>query len=175
LSLAPSSFAVLERLGLSSDVAVSAHAAANQLVRPAPVAPSTAKDDGASDNGAGQHGSAATTETTFDALTVPPALPDGIEIKDTVRRDPPVKHDQPPVQPATKPSRLARVRIHAQPPAKVWLDDQPSGDAKPELELSVPAGAHVIGVGDEHGQVQRRNVELTTDKLNVVRFELEEQ
>jgi serine/threonine protein kinase len=163
---------VLERLGLRRDFAVSARAAANQLVRPAPVAPSTAKDDGASENGAGHDGSAATTETTFDALTVPPALPDGVELnaEDTVRRNP-----QPPVQPATKSSRLARVRVHVQPPAKVWLDDQPSGDAKPELELSVPAGEHVIGVGDEHGQVQRRNVELNTDKLNVVRFELEEQ
>jgi serine/threonine protein kinase len=177
LQQVPQLVPVLERLGFRSDLGVSARAAANQLVRPAPVAPSTAKDDGATGNGAGQHGSAATTETTFDALTVPPALPDGVELnvdQGTVRRDP-AKHDQPPAQPALKASTLARVRVHVQPPAKVWLDDQPSGDAKPELELNIPAGAHVIGVGDEHGQVQRRNVELTTDKLNVVRFELEEQ
>jgi len=162
---------VLERFGLSNDFAV----AANQLVRPAPVAPSTAKDHGASGNGAGQPGSDA-TETTFDALTVPPALPNGVEptAEPTVRRDA-AKHEQSPAQPVAKASALARVRVHAQPPAKVWLDDQPSGDAKPELELSIPPGAHVIGVGDEHGQVQRRNVEVTTDKLNVVRFELEEQ
>ncbi|HTU58479.1 MAG TPA: hypothetical protein VMF89_08595, partial [Polyangiales bacterium] len=165
---------MLERLGINRDFAASASAAANQLVRPAPVTRSIATADAAKANGAaGQHGSDAMTETTFDALTVPPALPDGVAPgapRKAAVESPPRFDSTKRDQPAARASTLARVRVHVQPAAKVWLDDQPSGDAKPELELSVPAGAHVIGVGDEHGQVQRRNVELSTDKLNVVRF-----
>ena len=183
LQVVPQLGAVLERLGISREFAASASAAASQLVRPAPVVPSSpATDPAASAKGAGGLGSAEMTETTFDALTVPPSLPDGVAPSKPrepaaapAARAESAKRDQPPAQPITTASTLARVRVYAQPPAKVWLDDQPSGDATPELELSVPAGAHVLGVGDEHGQVQRRNVELATDKLNVVRFELEEQ
>jgi len=166
VELVPQLTAVLERLGVRDDFAASARAAASQLVRPAPVAPSPAlggedsASASASANGAGRAGSV-DTETTFDALTVPPALPDGVNAE-------PAKRDEPP------PAAKARLRVHVRPSAKVWLDDQPSGDAQPDLELSVPPGEHVIGVGDEHGQVQRRNVQLSADKVNVVRFELEE-
>ena len=174
---------MIERLGVSSDLAASARAAASQFVRPAPTAPSRAHEVAPQENSAGQHSPAGTTETTFEALTVPPAVPDGVEpsapSQPAATPLAPARPESASVEraapPPTKANPLARVRVFARPAAKVWLDDQPSGDADPEIELSVPPGAHVIGVGDEHGQVQRRNVQLSAESENVVRFELEEQ
>jgi hypothetical protein len=151
-----------EWLGIRRDVGSAAHAAESQLVRPAPVAPSKAPEPEL------QPEIADTTQTTIAALTVQPALPEGVA---------PAAPSEPagltPAEVArVEEPQLARVRVIVQPPAKVWLDDQPAGDAAPELELSAPAGDHVIGVGDEHGQVQRRDVQLSADKPNEVRFEL---
>lgn len=67
---------------------------------------------------------------------------------------------------------VARVRVRVLPAGKVWLDEQPYGDAAPELELSAPPGEHVIAVGNEQGPVQRRTIHLAAEKLNILRFEL---
>jgi hypothetical protein len=180
LTLVPELVPTLERLGISHDFAESARAAASQLVRPAPVTPAAAPDSKSS-SAAGQQAVDDSTETTFEALSVPPALPDGVAPKEPTKPtaaaagSTSAKSAQPTPAASKQPHGLARVRVHVKPAAKVWVDDLPSGDATPELELSISVGSHVIGVGDEHGQVQRRSVELSAEKLNVVRFELEEQ
>lgn len=152
---------VLERLGLDRQLAESARLAASQLVRPAQPAPPVVPEP---TGVAGQMGAGETPPATFEALAVPPSGDAAAPARQLEK-----------ATPASTKAQLARVRVLVQPPAKVWLDDQLSGAAAPELELSVPAGAHVIGVGDEHGQVQRRNVHVSADKPNVVRFELEPQ
>lgn len=158
LALAPA----LERLGIRRDVSSAAHSAESQLVRPAPVTPTKAPEPEL------QPELADPPETTVAALTVQPASPEGLAAHASSE---PAEVAAPEADRAEEP-QLTRVRVIVQPPAKVWLDDQPAGDAAPELELSAPAGDHVIGVGDEHGQVQRRNVQLSADKPNLVRFEL---
>jgi eukaryotic-like serine/threonine-protein kinase len=128
-----------------------------QLVRPAPApAPSSERAEAAP--------SPELDEPVAEDELMPHALADATEL--------PSGTDEPEPANAAAASE-ARVRVRVLPGGKVWLDEQPTGDATPELELTVTPGNHVIAAGDERGPLQRRNVQISAEKLNIVRFELE--
>ena len=165
---------------------LAALAASDQFVRPAPmvasavnaaVDPETPAALGVAATRAGEAASTSPNATRpgVDAGMAAPQqeLPSGAAAPSVRAQQPAApRSSEPRAANSAGAEAVARVRVRVLPAGKVWLDEQPRGDAAPDLELSVPPGEHVIAAGNEQGPVQRRTVQLAAEKLNVVRFEL---